>query len=214
VAPFPHPLPGDGVRRPAGERDRLIAAISKAAAEHGYAGLTIERIVSYSGLDRETFDTHFDSREQGLLAAQEVFLQRLFWEATAACEGLEPWPVRLRAGLRAVLSSLLESADLARVFTVEADAAGLALVEHQIKVLDDFALLMRKGRKVYPVAGALPEVTERVLVAGVAALVRQRLLREETTAVSPLEEELTELLLLPYVGDREARRIAMGPLRP
>jgi len=188
-----------------------VAAIGKVAAEHGYSGLTVERITSYAGLGREVFAAHFDSREQGLLAAQEVFLERLLWEAGAACERSVPWPLRLRAGLHAVLGSLVESAALARVLTVEADTAGLALAERRLVALDDFARLMQSGRDGFPIAAKLPEPTERVLVGGIASLLGQRLLREEPTVTPPLELELTELLLIPYVGQSEARRIALEP---
>lgn len=207
----PHPKSGNGSQRPDGPRERLIAAISKTAAEHGYAGLTIERIVSSAGVRREDFDAYFESREQGLLAAQDLFLQRLLGEAAAACERSVPWPSRLRAGLRAVLASLLESAALARVLTVEADAAGLALAERRLVALDDFARLMRSGREHSPRAAALPDLTERVLVGGVASLLRQRLLREEPASTPTLEVELAELLLLPYLGHEEARRVALKP---
>ncbi len=207
----PQPHPADGSPRPDGQRKRLVAAISKAAAEHGYAGLTIDRIVRYAGVDRAVFDAHFESQEQGLLAAQEEFLERLLWEATAACERPVPWPDRLRAALRAVLSSLVENAALARVLTVEADAAGLSLAECRLASLDKFAYLMRSGREEFPAAALLPDVTERLLVGGVASLLRQRLLREEPTATPTLESELLELLLSPYLGRQEARRIALEP---
>jgi AcrR family transcriptional regulator len=210
----PQAHPPNGSQRPDGQRERLVAAVSRAAAEHGYAGLTIARVVDYAGVDRDVFDAHFDSREQGLLAAQEAFLERLLGEATGACEGPAPWPHRLRAGLRAVLSSLIESAALARVLTVEADAAGLPLMERRLAALDDFANLVRRGREHHPAARPLPEVTERLLVGGVASLLRQRLLREEPTATAPLEAELVELLLIPYLGRQEARRIAQEPPGP
>jgi AcrR family transcriptional regulator len=208
----PKPLPGDGSQLPDGERERLVAAVAKTASEHGYAGLTVERIVHYSGLDRETFDAHFQSRDQGLLAAQEAFLERLLGDATHACEQPEPWPQRLRAGLHAVLSSLLESADLARVFVVEAGpTAGLALADRQMVALEDFARLLRSSRRDWPAAARLPDVTERLLVGGIASLVNQRLLREEGAATPSLQSELTEFLLFPYLGAGEARRIALEP---
>lgn len=194
---------------PVAERERLVAAISKTAAEHGYAGLTVERVISSSGVGREVFEAHFESCEQGLLAAQETFLGRLLGEASRACEPSAPWPFRLRAGLRAVLSSLTEGAALARVLTVEADAAGLALAERRLVALDDFARLMRNGREDHPSAASLPAVTERLLVGGVASVVSERLLREEPTATPALETELTELLLIPYLGPEEARRVAL-----
>jgi AcrR family transcriptional regulator len=218
AAPMERPLfsahLSDGSRSLDGDRDRLVAAIARAAAEHGYAGLTIERIVAYAGIDREAFDAHFEGREQALLAAQDLFLERLLWEATAACERVAPWPVRLRAGLRAVLSSVIESAALARVFLVESDAAGPALAERRLTALDDFAELLRRGRHEHSAVAGLPDVTERILVGGVASMVGQRLLREESPSTVAFEEELTELLLIPIFGVEEARRIASAPADP
>jgi AcrR family transcriptional regulator len=207
--PQPHSVAES--RGPEGQRERLVAAISKAAAEHGYSGLTIDRIIRNAGVERVVFDAHFESREQGLLAAQDAFLERLLWEATGACERPVPWPERLRAGLRAVLSSLIENASLARVLTVEADAAGLPFAESRLAALDEFARLMRSGREFFPAAERLPDITERVLVGGVESLLRQRLLREEPAATGALESELLELLLLPYLGRQDARRTAREP---
>jgi AcrR family transcriptional regulator len=204
------PQPGDRARPPAAERERLVAAVSRTAAEHGYSGLTVERIVDAAGLDRAAFDAHFESREQSLLAAQEAFIESLLLDATHACEAPEPWPLRLSAGLRAVLSALRESASLARVFVVEADSSfGLVLAERRLVALDDFAGLLRLGRQDWPSAGRLPQLTERALVGAVASLVDQSLLREELAAMPTLETELTELLLIPYVGTGEAKRIAL-----
>jgi AcrR family transcriptional regulator len=211
----PQPERENGTEWPDGRRRRLVAAVSRIAAEHGYAGLTIERIVASAGLDREAFESCFDSRDQSLLAAQESFIESLLLDAAQACERPAAWPLRLAGGLRAVLSSLRENASLARVFVVEADAPiGLVLAERRLAALDDFAALLRLGRGDWPGADRLPKLTERALVGAVASLVDQSLLREEVAAMRTLDTELTELLLIPYVGTAEARRIALGPPAP
>ncbi len=191
-------------------RKRLVDAIAKAAAEHGYEGLTVERVSRYAGVQPATFTRYFASTEQGLVAAFEIFLERLQLEVHAACEDSGSWPAKVRAGVRALLSSLVEASPLARVFAVEAAAASLAMTERQLAALGDFAAVLRDGRSLYPRAVALPEITERVLVGGVASIVEGHLLAEDPQELMALEPQIVELVLAPYLGEAEARRVAAG----
>ncbi len=191
-----------------GERDRLIAAFGKAAAEHGYREVTAERIARYAGLPRSRYEAHFETKERALVAAQDAFLERLWTDALTACEAAGEWPGKVRAALGAVLASLVEASTLARVFWVEATAASFAAAERQFGALERFAALLRDGRRHYPRAAALPAPTELVLIGGVASIVGAHLLAEDPAALPALEPELVETLLVPYLGEGEARRAA------
>jgi AcrR family transcriptional regulator len=195
----------DGAER---ERARLIAAFGKAASEHGYKDLTLDHVARYAGLSRARYEAHFGTKEQGLVAAQDVFLDRLWLDVLVACETPEEWPAKVRAALGAVISSLLEASTLARVFAVEATAASFAAAERQFAAIDQFASLLREGRRRYPRAASLPAPTERVLVGGVASIVSEHLLAEDPGALAALESELVESLLVPYLGEDEAKRAA------
>ncbi len=206
---------GDSQRQPEGasdkaegQRERLVAAFAKAASEHGYARLEVEQVLRYAGVPRATFDEHFASKEQGLVAAQDAFFDRLWLDVLHACEGSGDWPAKVRAALGAVLASLVEASNLARVFAIEASAASMAAAERHFAALDQFAVLLRDGRRHYPIAESLPDATERALVGGVASIVSGHLLMEDLCAVPSLESELVELVLIPYLGVSEARRAA------
>jgi AcrR family transcriptional regulator len=190
------------------ERERLVSAVAKAAAEQGYARLTVDQILRYAGVPRATFDAHFESKEQGLIAAQDAFFDRLLLDVVAACDGPGGWPFKVRAAVAAILTSLVEASNLARVFAIEAAAASLAAAERQFAVLDRFAILLREGRHCYPEAALLPDVTERALVGGIASVISTHLLIEDWQAIPDLERQLVEFLLIPYLGEGEARRIA------
>lgn len=190
------------------ERDRLIAAFGKAASEHGYRDLTVDHVAHYAGLSRARYEAHFDTKEQGLVAAQDAFLDRLWLDVLAACEAPEEWPAKVRAALGAVISSLVEASTLARVFAVEATAASFAAAERQFAALEQFASLLREGRRRYPRAASLPAPTERVLIGGIASIVSQHLLAEDPGALPALESQLVESLLVPYLGEGEAKRAA------
>lgn len=190
------------------ERDRLIAAFGKAAAEHGYREVTPERVARYAGLPRSRYEAHFETKERALVAAQDAFLERLWADALSACEARGEWPGKVRAALGAVIASLVEASTLARVFWVEATAASFAAAERQFAALERFATLLRDGRRHYPQAASLPVPTELVLIGGVASIVGAHLLAEDPAALPALEPELVETLLVPYLGEGEARRVA------
>jgi AcrR family transcriptional regulator len=190
------------------ERARLIAAFGKAASEHGYRDLTLDDVARYAGLSRARYEAHVGTKEQGLIAAQDAFLDRLWLDVLGACEGPGDWPAKVRAALGAMISSLVEAGTLARVFAVEATAASFAAAERQFAAIEQFASLLREGRRRYPQAASLPAPTERILVGGIASIVAEHLLAEDPGALAAMETELLESLLVPYLGERDARRAA------
>jgi AcrR family transcriptional regulator len=192
------------------ERPRVVAAFARAAAENGYRGLSLERVARIAGLSPEAVRAEFPTLEAGLLAAQEAFLGRLLREATDACEGPGEWPPRVRRAVASVIGSIVETHALARAFSVEAGAIGLGASARWFATLDGFADLLAGGRRHSPRASELPASAERVIIGGVASIVADRLLAEDPGSLAALEPDLVELILLPYLGAPEARRIARG----
>ena len=84
------------------------------------------------------------------------------------------------------------------------------MTERQFATVESFAAMLRGGRRLYPRAAELPEPTERTLIGGIASIVSGHLLAEEPQLLPGLEPELTELVLMPYVGPSEARRISLA----
>ena len=191
-----------------GDRGKIVTAIAKAVAENGYAQLTVEQVLAYAGVTREEFESHFESLEQGLIAAQEDFLERLRLEVAAACDLDRAWPDNVRAALDAALAYVADGNAMARGFAVEATAASLAASERQYVALETLADLLREGRRFYPQVAEMPPTIERALVGGVVSVVSDRLLSEEPKALVDLEPQLAEFLLVPYLGRSEASRFA------
>lgn len=191
------------------DRERIVAGISKAVAENGHSRLSVEEVLRYSGVSRETLEAHFETTEQCVLAAQEAFIERLWLEVVSACEFDRAWILNLRAALSAALAYVGEASDLARVFAVEAPAASLAVNEQQFVALDRFATLLQEGRN-RDGAPELPPMTERVLIGGIVSVVTARLLSEDAQGLADLEPELTELVLVFYLGRDEARQLVRG----
>lgn len=196
-----------GTRPVAHQRERIVAGVSRALAEHGSIDVPLERLLLFAGVSREQFELEFETRERAILAAQDEFLERLWLEVTSAAADGGDGVRRLRVGLAAGLGYLADNRELARVFMVEAAAAGLAVSERQFAGLDRLAALLRNGRESCQGAGQLPEATERVLVGGVASIVAHQLLAEDARGLVELEPQLTEFILIFYLDRDEAERI-------
>jgi AcrR family transcriptional regulator len=190
------------------ERSQIVTAIARAVAEYGYASVTMEQVLRQADVGEDRFRAHFGTLEQGLIAAQEAFLEQIRLEVAVACDLDRPWTDNVCAALNAVLVYLTEASDLARGFTVEATASSLAASERQITAQETLADLLRQGRRFHPRAEEMPEAVEQALIGGVTSIVSARLLTEEPQALIELGPQFTEFLLLPYVGRAEASRVA------
>ncbi len=195
---------------PTEERDLLIAAVTKAAAEYGYDALTVELVLRRSDLNEDTFYAHFDDIRAALLAAQERFIERLWAHAMEDCDVERDWPSRVKAALDAALRFLTEAPVHARVFTVEVAGSGPVATERQQALIRRLASRLREGRARYPLGASLPESTEQSLIGGITSLISGHLLAEEADLLLTLEPEFLELLLTPYLGSAEARRLAQA----
>jgi AcrR family transcriptional regulator len=121
--------------------------MAEAVAEHGYAGTTVEDVLSRARMSRRTFYQLFRNREECFLAAYDAALagamERL---ARAHSDGVRGG--RVEPALAALLQYLAAEPGLARVWLVEAPslgAAGLARHERTMKKLAGRLAGLRRG---------------------------------------------------------------------
>jgi len=192
AAPLPrgrHGIPADLVD--AHQRSRLVAAMSEALAEHGYARVTAEHVSERAGVSSRTFYKHFGNLWECLLAAYEDAGRQLCAEIEASCGESEE---RLAAGIDVALSFLATEPHLAQLLggqpPLEAPTLGAArrsLVEH-------LAAMLRQARD--PVDDAIrpPGLEERLIDAALSFVSIQVAGDDDLTRLGP---ELTELLAGP-----------------
>jgi AcrR family transcriptional regulator len=109
--------------RRAEQRERLLDAARDVFAERGYAEAAIEEIVSRARVSRTTFYVFFANKEECLLAAFELGLERIgaaVVSAVAETAGQSiPPAARVRAEVRAVASALAADPAMARIVLIE-----------------------------------------------------------------------------------------------
>src|SRR6195952_4580047 len=88
------------------QRDRLIAALILKLAEVGYQKTTVSMIGRRAAVSKSDFYKHFDSKDEGFLAAYDYAVDRIRSTVVETCIpdlGAE-WPDRVRAGVTALLT--------------------------------------------------------------------------------------------------------------
>jgi AcrR family transcriptional regulator len=209
LPPGRHGLPREFVTH--NQRERLIAGLAEAVAEHGYSGTTIAHITRAAAVSRRTFYEHFESKDECFVAAYDAVMGELRERVSAAFEqeGVE-WPLAIKAGIDAMLGFLAANPALARLCMVEALVAGPAVVERYDAAIQSFVPYFQKGRE-----GRSPEVlarlsatTEEALVGGMVSLISRRIIAGKAEDLEELLPDLVEFTLTPYLGSEEASQIA------
>jgi len=123
----------------ASQRQRLLEAMTGLVAEKGYAAVTIGDIVRRAGTAKRTFYDHFTDKLQCFLAALDVITDTLV--ASGRMTFSVPGGVRERCeySLRGYLALLVSMPNTAKVFYLEAIAAGPEAVTRRNDVQLKFA---------------------------------------------------------------------------
>jgi AcrR family transcriptional regulator len=203
-----HGLPREFIAR--NHRERLIAGLAEAVAEHGYAGTTIAHIARHAAVSRRTFYEHFANKDECFAAAFETVMEELRARIAQGFEQADDWPDAIRAGITEMLAFLVAEPALARLCMVEALVAGPVVVERYDAAIQGFVPYFRAGRKDLPqeTLDNLSPTTEDALAGGMASLISRRIMAGREDELENLLPALVEFVLTPYLGTVEAARLA------
>jgi AcrR family transcriptional regulator len=191
--------PGAG-KRPidaAHARGRCEVAMLELSGEIGYRAVTVEQVLSHSGVSLEQFEAEFGDVESCFVAAYEA-------EADVLCEAMlnaagraEDWRSCTRAALETLLRFVAERPAVARALIRDVHVVGgEALAKHE-EVLARLGAAIGTGRE-------LPEEqvawTASFIVGAVEGVVTSRLARGETDDMLALLPELMYLIVASFEG--------------
>lgn len=203
-----HGLPRQLVVR--SQRERMLEATVRAVSELGYHGLTVAAILGRAGVSRKTFYEHFADREACFLAAYDEVVERLDRRVAEAFATGETWPDRLRSGLAAFLGFLAAEPALARMCIVEVLAAGPGALRRRDAAMRRFQACFEPGREAAR-GGPPPRLVGEAAVGAIHEVVYARVLRDRTEELPGLLDDLTEVVLAPFLGDEAAHPRAPLP---
>lgn len=122
-----------------------------------------------------------------------------------ACDGAEEWPAKVAAAICAVLDLAAREQAAARALT----AASFDPDERKRRLyweeVNRWASALRAGS---PKPEQVPTAADNAAIAGIAAIVADRVRTERSDQLSALAPDLVQLVLLPHLGFEEARHWA------
>ena len=197
-------LPSDLVS--AVQRERLIAAMLRAASELGYRETNVQDVIDRAGVSRPTFYEHFSNKEDCFLAAFDITAERLRDRIGAAAEkGGDNLRNRLRFGLETLLHFAATEPEAARTLIVEARAASADAAMRRDELLDHFAICIdTQVSELLPDAPSHSPITAAGIVGGVEALLYSRLNKGELDDLDALLPSTMYFLILPFEGHEAA----------
>jgi AcrR family transcriptional regulator len=114
--------------------------MAEAVGERGYAGTTVEDILSRAGMSRRTFYQLFSNREECFLAAYDAALEEVMGRLALAHGGNgRRSTTQVEVALEALFEYLAAEPGLARVWLVEAPSVGPAGIERHERTMRQLA---------------------------------------------------------------------------
>ena len=154
----------------ASQRQRLLEAIVELVAEKGYSEATIGDIVSRAGTAKRTFYDHFADKLECFLAALEGITDTLVAASARLFSVSGTVRERCEYSMRGYLELLVSMPNTAKVFYLEAVAAGPESVTRRHAVQLKFARNIVALSRGAATAGEGQELTELHAMAVVGAL--------------------------------------------
>ena len=188
------------------QRRRIIDAAIGVFAKRGYQATTVDNIVSASKGSVGGFYTHFEGKEDCLLAAYEQIVDEAREQIESAVASASGWAPRALAGLHELLELISARPLQAKVALVEVQTGGPVALERYGETLEFVVASLEGGRKVGDLDPPPPESQEAATANGLAWLLAQKLVRGEAKEVRELFGQMAEVVLEPYLGAARTRR--------
>lgn len=188
------------------QAERIIRALAACAGERGYPAVTIAEIAAHAGVSQATFYSHFADRDAALVAALDSAEAQLLGVVLPAVKRAPDWAHGVRAGVGALCAFGAAEPDLARLFVVEAYAAGRAATGQRERTVRKMRSLLEPGFEISP--ATKPIVGDAVLGAVWALVYRQIVAGpQDLPRIAPLA---SYMVLAPFVGAEEALEVSNG----
>jgi AcrR family transcriptional regulator len=189
-------------------RSRILTGAVVAVGEHGYRDASVARIIATAGVSRYAFYGQYPDKEACILAAYDGGLTWLEQEVTRALVDARTWAEKVCIATAQALTLLASDPGLARLLATEILCLGPPGQARRRELVDRLVLDLRLGRAEMSDCSASTPTLERFLVHGAITFVDREVHAGGGERLAELAPDLTEFLLVPYLGHAKARRAA------
>jgi AcrR family transcriptional regulator len=190
------------------QRERIVDATAAIVAEKGLQGLTIPEIARRANVSHQTFYEMYPTKDDAFLGAQKVGLHQALRITVQAYETQgEDWPMGVAAGLRALLDYLASEPAHAHLTVVDTFAASPLAIEIRDTGMHAFAAYLQPGYH-YASARSVPGIAPEAIAGGIWQVLHNHIEHEHVQDIAELAPQLVYVALAPFLGGKEAGRIA------
>jgi len=200
-----HGLPRELVER--SQRERLLAAVVKVTAANGYESTTVGDILGEAGVGRESFYELFDDKLDCMLSAHKILLDELEQQVRDTYLGVDPWTERMRRALAVTLEWFATDPDAARFTLVELSTVGPAFRPIFQAEFARAVVLLEEGMGDDAPEPELAQANS-LAVGTILARIYEEIVLGRAAQLPALLPDLTYELLVPFVGEEQARAAA------
>jgi AcrR family transcriptional regulator len=194
-------------RKTLSQRERILHAVVAITSDGGYAALSIPAISKTAGTSNVAFYENFTDKQQAFLIAFEEVMQRALASASEAFLAAPDWPSAARATIVALLEFVARERVFARLAFFDILTGGPPAIDKAEESLDAFLGMFAPGLEAYT---HVPKVVPSAIIGGVWNVLQHEVGHGRASQLPELGEELTYVTLAPFLGAKQAVRIASG----
>lgn len=170
-------------------------------------GVTVTEVCKAAKVSTKNFYDHFADKEACFIATFDRGVMLLQRSMIAAYAQPQRWPFRIRRGIEVLLHLLAAEPAFANLAVVEMPSSGprgrecsRQLRQAYLRFFDDAPVRAGQPR--------VPPVVVEAVVAGVFGLLFDHVSTKRTAELPDLLPEITYFVLVPFIGPREAAKVA------
>ena len=176
------------------QRERLFGSMVVCCAERGYEATTVTELVAVSGVSRRDFYRHFADKKACFLATLEAIGERTAGYIAKRIEDPARWEERSRRDFEDIASMVIAQPMVARLFLVDAYAAGPEAVSRLERGVEAFETITASMLAQSPERAGMPKEMIRAYVGAMQEITRTRLRRGEEGELQELMDALWHLI--------------------
>jgi AcrR family transcriptional regulator len=179
----------------ADQRRRLVEAVPRVVAKHGYEAMSVADIVKAAAVSRNAFYNNFGDKEECFAAAHEACHERLLAVLERSCQRGSSVEERVETALGGALDRLATEPEVARLLFVEAPGASeqISLRHHQW--LRRYGVLLRGAVPQAAQKSSLAMEIDQVIVGGIASRVASEVLQGRPAQLRLLTPHFVDYVL-------------------
>jgi AcrR family transcriptional regulator len=180
-------------------RARILAATVQLIHDSGYASVTDSQLAKAARLPTQALHKQFPNKEACFLQAIETFISEALMLAEAEMRCARSWPTEVHRAMNVYVEYLVSHQAFMRLAFVDLFDVGPVVVEHLTRSVEEFTKLLTDCGPL-PHSGRL--VAREAITGAIWAIIFSHALYQSISQLSALVNELTFIVLAPYIGAR------------